>query len=97
MGWPRKRSAIEKCALLKPDCEGGEFSFLESAPDAVMSMILKVVGEYHHGITRCTHRDLGSFLAGKNFEVKTWESQSLPNFSMGFLCASRLRDNRPAL
>lgn len=39
--------AIETVELLKMDCEGGEYSILESAPAEVLGSIRNIVFEYH--------------------------------------------------
>jgi FkbM family methyltransferase len=38
---------VEKVDLLKIDCEGGEYSILESTPEEVFSRIQNIVFEYH--------------------------------------------------
>ncbi len=82
-----ERNMVRKCAVLKLDCEGEEYSILLNAPDEITSRIAKIVGEYHDGLTRYTHEDLANFLRSRNFEVKTRESRSFPSFSVGFLYA----------
>jgi len=38
---------IERCAVLKMDCEGAEWAILEAASDDTLSRIDRIVGEYH--------------------------------------------------
>jgi hypothetical protein len=38
---------IDRCALLKLDCEGAEFEILEALPSALASRIDQIAMEYH--------------------------------------------------
>ena len=44
-----QKHAIERCALLKIDCEGSEYEILEKASPETFSRITRIVGEYHEG------------------------------------------------
>ncbi|MBA7654378.1 hypothetical protein ES703_62256 [subsurface metagenome] len=82
-----QKYAIEKCDVLKLDCEGEEYNILLNTPDGVLCKIAKIVAEYHDGLTEYTHRDLADFLSKRNFKVNIKESRSFATFNVGFLCA----------
>ena len=82
-----RKYAIKKCRILKLDCEGEEYNILLSMPDNILAKVVKIVIEYHDGLTEHTHNDLGEFLRAKNFEVEVREERSFPKFTVGFLQA----------
>jgi FkbM family methyltransferase len=47
LGQLLREHALESVDLLKMDCEGGEYSILESTPADVLSRIRNIVFEYH--------------------------------------------------
>jgi FkbM family methyltransferase len=64
------RLKLERCNLLKLDCEGAEYEILFNAPGAILSNIDHIVMEYHDGVTPYTHQQLADFLLTKGFQVK---------------------------
>jgi FkbM family methyltransferase len=60
---------LEKCDLIKIDCEGAEYDILfhTSAPTLQKTEIICL--EYHNGITKFTHLDLIHFLESHGFLV----------------------------
>lgn len=77
---------LERCDLLKLDCEGAEYDILFNAPDDVLRRVDRIVMEYHDGVTPYSHQDLAAFLQGRRFRVETF-----PNFvhpELGYLRAS---------
>ncbi len=81
------RLGLERCDLLKLDCEGAEYSILFNASEAVLQRIERIVMEYHDDVTSYTHQDLVDFLTGKGFTVRIH-----PNFVhayLGYLYAFR--------
>jgi len=79
-----KKYGIGRCDILKLDCEGEEYNILMSASDDILARISKIVAEYHDGISEHIHNELTDFLITRNFEVKTKEGDSFPNFKVGF-------------
>ena len=42
-----EKNSIEKCDLIKMDCEGGEYEIIDSIPDKYIKKINKFIIEYH--------------------------------------------------
>ena len=78
-------SGIERCDLLKLDCEGAEFEILLSLPDAVLARIARVVLEYHDHVTGHTHEELAARLRERGFRVRTRPNPAWKE--LGFLYA----------
>jgi FkbM family methyltransferase len=78
---------INRCDLLKMDCEGAEYAILFTSPPETLEKIRRIVMEYHDDVTQYTHADLARFLEERGFTVQT-----TPNFvhkTLGYLYASR--------
>jgi FkbM family methyltransferase len=64
--------AVERCDLLKIDCEGSEYEILFSADEEVISRVSRIVMEYHdvpgHG-DEWNADSLRSYLEGMGFRV----------------------------
>jgi len=82
-----RKYEINKCDILKLDCEGEEYNILLNASDEILAKIVKIVGEYHDGLNQYTHDDLGNFLSERDFEVEMKGLGSFPTFTVGFLYA----------
>jgi FkbM family methyltransferase len=82
-----RNNAIGKCDVLKLDCEGEEYNILLHAPDEILLKIMKIVAEYHDGLTEYDHQDLVDFLQNRGFEVRIEKSRVFSTFSVGFLYA----------
>lgn len=66
-----KEQGIEKCDLVKMDCEGAEFDILYSAPDALFSRIHQIAMEVHPGPRPDQNMiSLEAFLRKKKFDVR---------------------------
>jgi len=74
-----KENKIERCKLLKIDCEGFEYEIFENAPKEILDKIDFVVGEYHGNYeTIGMHpRMYLQKLFGENFEDITHEKTDL--------------------
>lgn len=72
-----ERYGIARCNLLKIDCEGAEFTILESAPPAIFGRITHIFLEYHDWVPNGDHRRLKRFLEKQGYEV-----QDFPNSKM---------------
>ena len=82
-----QRLGIERCDLLKLDCEGAEYPILFSAPQGVLERVQRMVMEYHDNVSEHTHHDLERFLQEEGFRVRIQ-----PNFVhdyLGYLYAER--------
>lgn len=89
-------SHIQKCDLLKIDCEGGEYDILFHASPLTLQKIERVCLEYHNGMTKFDHRDLVRFLECNGFSVVL--KPSPVHGHTGLLFAVRNCDNsRPTL
>lgn len=60
---------LDRCDLLKLDCEGAEYEILFGASDESLARIDHIVGEYHEGMTPYGRTDLQAFLEGHGFDV----------------------------
>ncbi len=82
-----QRLGLQRCHLLKLDCEGAEYSILFNAPDSVLESIDHIVMEYHDGITQYNHGDLAKFLISKGFQVNV--QGNYVHADLGYLHAYR--------
>lgn len=82
-----EKNTVKKCDVLKLDCEGEEYNILLNTPDEILSKIVKIVAEYHDGLTEYTHENLADFLIKRNFKVDMQGSHSFATFNVGFLYA----------
>lgn len=67
---------IERCDLLKLDCEGAEYDILYSAPPALLDRIDRITMEYHVAPTedkRTTADGLGEYLERRGFDIVLYE------------------------
>jgi FkbM family methyltransferase len=78
---------IERCDVLKMDCEGAEYEILMSSDDATLGKIENLVLEYHDTYTEHEHEELAAFLQGKGYTVRTRPSPA--HREIGFLFADR--------
>jgi len=60
---------VEKCDLIKIDCEGAEYEILFYTSPSTLQRIERICLEYHNGITKYTHLDLVTFLESNDFSV----------------------------
>src|SRR5688572_25562845 len=63
---------IDRCDLLKLDCEGAEYRILYSAPRDVLDRIDHIILEYHHFSQEegANPSALRTFLEGRGFVVR---------------------------
>ena len=63
---------IERCDLLKLDCEGAEYGILYGASDELLSRVSNIVLEYHRfsDDPRSNEASLRAFLEGKGYTVR---------------------------
>jgi len=69
-----ERCGIERCQLLKMDCEGAEYPILFHTPDETLQKIERIVMEYHDNAGEYTHRDLEKYLSAKGYRVRVYPS-----------------------
>ncbi len=64
---------VERCGLLKLDCEGAEFPILYAAPDWALRRVEQMVMELHPAGPDGpnSRRGMESFLKGKGFKIRT--------------------------
>jgi FkbM family methyltransferase len=80
--------AVERCDLLKLDCEGAEFEILLTLDRAVLDRIDSMSMEYHDGVTASGHRELAAALAGAGFRVTRVANPVHAN--LGYIHADRI-------
>ena len=76
---------IERCDLLKIDCEGAEFEIVLGLEPAVLGRIARIALEYHDHVTEHTHEELVGFLAEQGFAVHVRSNPAWKE--LGFLYA----------
>lgn len=68
---------IEKCDVLKCDCEGAEYEIFYNAPDEILQKIKEIRFEYHNLTEKTSNIDnLTTFLEGKGFERTIFRSDT---------------------
>lgn len=78
---------LDRCDLLKLDCEGAEYSILFDAPPSVLERIQYIVMEYHDQVVTYNHHDLTRFLSDRGFQVETFPNPV--HADLGYLRAHR--------
>ena len=86
-----EQERVERCDLLKMDCEGAEFEILLGAPPGVLRRIERIALEYHDGVTNHDHKDLSWFLRANGFTVEVKPFNNIGEVSRGILIAVRRR------
>jgi FkbM family methyltransferase len=79
--------AVERCAMLKLDCEGAEFDILLSLDQGLLARIDRISMEYHDAATAFSHRDLEAFLGRAGFTLRRVASPV--HADLGYLYAQR--------
>jgi FkbM family methyltransferase len=82
------RLGIDRCDLMKIDCEGAEYPILFNTPEDVLGRVQRIVMEYHDSLTQYTHRDMQEFLASKGYAVRVVQNYVHPD--LGYLYAWRV-------
>ncbi|MES1198081.1 MAG: FkbM family methyltransferase [Chitinophagaceae bacterium] len=82
---------IEKCDLLKIDCEGSEYEILYSAKPETINKINKIVGEFHNrDSTDMTGKALRTFLEKNGLQISNYYNFDKES---GFFAAKRKNHN----
>jgi FkbM family methyltransferase len=81
------RHKLERCDLLKLDCEGSEYQILFNASKAALRRIQRIIMEYHDDVVGYDHRQMRSFLESKGFAVKVYDNFVHKN--LGYLYGQR--------
>ena len=84
-----RERGIERCDLLKIDCEGAEFEIVLGLDPEVLSRIARIVLEYHDHVTEHTHEELIRFLETHGFDVRVRPNPAWKE--LGFLYAENRR------
>jgi FkbM family methyltransferase len=83
-----ERFEIDRCRLLKLDCEGAEYEILLGADARILARIDEIVMEYHVGLNPHRPEDLLHWLESHGFRVTRG-----PDYVQdGYLYARRLQD-----
>jgi FkbM family methyltransferase len=80
--------AIDRCDLLKLDCEGAEFEILLTLNRDILDRIDHISMEYHNGVTTMSHADLEAALSAAGFTVTRVPSPVHQH--LGYIYADRL-------
>ncbi len=78
---------IQKCDLLKIDCEGSEYEIIYSCDPNLFNKVRRIVGEYHYrDDSERNGKSLKTFLEKQSFII----DQFIPfNKEVGLICATR--------
>lgn len=82
-----QKNQIEKCDLLKLDCEGSEFKILYSTPKELFDKITHIFLEYHDWIEGQSGNELKIFLEKMGYKVEKYPNAKMP--ALGFLWCFR--------
>jgi FkbM family methyltransferase len=82
-----KRYRVNRCDLLKLDCEGAEYEILFNAARDTLARIERIAMEYHVGLGEHTPLELGLYLEAHGFKVEREGPQR--DDEGGYLYASR--------
>ena len=78
-----EKNRIEKCDLLKLDCEGSEFKIIHSTPKGIFDKIDHIFLEYHDWIEEESSKELKNFLEKIGYKVKKYPNSKM--HELGFL------------
>jgi hypothetical protein len=78
-----EKNRIEKCDLLKLDCEGSEFKIIYSTPKGIFDKISHIFLEYHDWIEGESSKELKNFLEKMRYKVKKYPNPKMSE--LGFL------------
>ena len=76
---------IQRCDLLKIDCEGAEFEIVLGLDRGVLDRVARIVLEYHDHVTAHAHEELVRFLEDRGFDVRVRPNPAWKE--LGFLYA----------
>ncbi|HZR99417.1 MAG TPA: FkbM family methyltransferase [Chloroflexota bacterium] len=82
-----REHGIDRCDLLKIDCEGAEYDIILQSDAATIGRISHIAMEYHDGVTAYSHRDLAAFLRRQGFQISLRRNQA--HAELGYLYAWR--------
>jgi len=80
-------NGLERCDLLKIDCEGAEYDILFSAPSSVLRKIKNIAMEYHN-VQGHSGEEMAKFLRANGFEVVFMGKQATEPCAIGVLRAT---------
>jgi FkbM family methyltransferase len=72
-----REHGVQRCALLKLDCEGAEYEILRGASAATLACVGQIVGEYHVGLTPDGPHELRAVLEAAGFAVSVDELEDV--------------------
>jgi FkbM family methyltransferase len=84
---------IDRCDLLKIDCEGAEFDIVLGLEPIVLGRVARIALEYHDHVTEHTHEELVRFLEERGFDVRVRPNPAWKE--LGFLYAENRRLRNP--
>lgn len=82
-----QKNRIEKCDLLKLDCEGSEFKIIYGAPKGLFQKIDNIFLEYHDWIDGENSNKLKSSLENLGYKVKKFPNSKMKE--LGFLWCTK--------
>ncbi len=78
-----QKNRIERCDLLKLDCEGSEYDIIYSAPDDLLKKIQTIFLEYHEWDQKGASDKLKNYLIAKGYKVQKFPNSKMPE--LGYL------------
>jgi FkbM family methyltransferase len=82
------KHGIDRCDLLKIDCEGAEYAILFGTDPLALAKVEHIALEYHDGITDYNHEELVAFLMDRGYSVRLKPLDT--HRDIGYLFAARL-------
>lgn len=82
-----ERMGMERCDLLKLDCEGAEYDILMRSDPILLQRVDRLVMEYHDGVADYQHMDLSRYLQEQGFVVEVFANPVYEE--IGYLRAAR--------
>ena len=82
------KNRIEKCDLIKMDCEGAEFNILYNAPKSIFDKVSHIFMEYHDWIEGESHKELKTYLEKLGYRVEKYPNNKMKE--LGFFWCSKL-------
>lgn len=78
-----QKNRIEKCNLLKLDCEGSEFKIIYSTPKEIFKKIDHIILEYHDWTANQSSDQLKNYLENLGYRVKKFPNHKMKE--LGYL------------
>ena len=83
-----QKNRIEKCDLIKIDCEGSEFDIIYNTPKEIFTKTSNIFLEYHDWIAGESSEKLKQFLSNQGYKVEKYPNNKMKE--LGFLWCTKI-------